>query len=96
MRKKYIKQGKQETPEALKKMGLDSLYQEFVQHCIEREKTHEVLWIKNPPHYKCKAYKEDVWNAKEDLFSITAETAFGEVEVFEKENIYQCGGIAAK
>jgi hypothetical protein len=86
MRKKY--KFKQETPELLKKMGLDKLYQEHIEMLKEREKTHRVIWIKNPPHYKCKACKEDIWNAKEDLFTITAETMFGKVETFNKEDLY--------
>jgi hypothetical protein len=84
MRKKHLKAKKQETPALLKRMGLDEQYQEFVKKCIEREKTHRKIWVKNPPHYKCKAYAVDIWNATEDLFSITAETMFGKKHTFFK------------
>jgi hypothetical protein len=89
MRKSHIKKESQKTPDSLVKMGLDDLYQEFVTHCIEREKTHEIIWVKNPPHYKCKSYKVDIWRKTEDLFYIYAETMFGKKEVFEKENLLQ-------
>jgi hypothetical protein len=85
MRKKY--KGVQETPSELKRMELDSLYQEFVVHCREREKTRRRIYVKNPPLYKSKAYPVDIWFAEEDLFEIRAETMFGKKEVFQKENL---------
>ena len=88
MRIKHIKMGKQPTPRLLKDMGLDDLYQKFVHENIEREKTKRILWIKNPKHYKRKAWKEIVWNWEEDLFEIRGETMFGKKEVFLKENLY--------
>jgi hypothetical protein len=87
MRRKYIKKGGQKTPADIVNMGLDKEYQQFVAYCIEREKTHEVIWVKNPPHYKSKAYRVDIWRKTEDLFCIYAETMFGKKEVFEKENL---------
>lgn len=87
MRKKHIKAGHQETPKEIQNMGLSNLYQEFIKQNIEREKTHEVIWVKNPPHYKTKAYKVDIWNKMEDEFCVYAETMFGKKEVFEKENL---------
>jgi hypothetical protein len=87
MRKSHIKKGSQKTPDLLVKMGLDEAYQQFVADNIEREKTHEVIWVKNPPHYKCKAYKVDIWRKTEDLFYVYAETMFGKKEKFAKANL---------
>jgi hypothetical protein len=89
MRKKYIKAGGQETPAVIKKMGLDKEYQEFVKHCIEREKTKRIIYEKNPPHYKCKGSEVDVYFWEEDLFEIRGETMFGKKEYFLKEDLYK-------
>jgi hypothetical protein len=87
MRKSHIKKGHQETPKALIQMGLNEDYQQFVADCIEREETHEVIWVKNPPHYKCKAYKVDIWRKTEDALFVYAETMFGKKEKFAKEDL---------
>ncbi len=87
MRKKDIKKNIHNIPKPLVAMGLSNAYSEYVDYCKKREKTHEIIWVKNPPHYKCKAYKVDIWNKKEDLFAIYAETMFGKKEVFLKENL---------
>ncbi|MDR0872530.1 MAG: hypothetical protein LBN27_03550 [Prevotellaceae bacterium] len=87
MRKEHIKNGHQKTPDLLVKMGLDELYQEFVAYSIQREKTKRIIWVKNPPHYACKAYKVHIWNWVEDEFEIRAETMFGNKEVFKKCNL---------
>ena len=87
MRKEHLKKGMQETPLEIENMGLSSLYQEFVKYNIEREKTHEVIYVKNPEHYKCKVYKVNIWNKTEDLFNVYAETMFGKKEVFPKESL---------
>jgi hypothetical protein len=68
-------------------MGLDSLYQEFVAYCVEREKTKEIIWVRNPPKYPNLYYKELVWNVTEDLLYIYCETMFGRKETFFKGDI---------
>jgi hypothetical protein len=87
MRKKHIKKGYQKTPVKIVKLGLDEAYQQFVIDSIEREKTHEIIYVKNPPHYKCKAYKVDIWNKTEDDENIYAETMFGKKEIFKKTDL---------
>jgi hypothetical protein len=88
MRKSHIKKGYQKTPKIIADMGLSDEYQKFVKDCIERDKTHEIIWVKNPEHYKCPAYKVDIWRKTEDLFFIYAETMFGKKEIFAKEDLY--------
>ncbi|MDR0681742.1 MAG: hypothetical protein LBG15_07845 [Dysgonamonadaceae bacterium] len=86
MRKKY--KFEQETPKLLKKMGLDELYQKHIKIFKEREKTRREIWIKNPPNYKCKAYKEILYNTTEDLFTITGEDFFAKARTYNKEDLY--------
>jgi hypothetical protein len=69
-------------------MGLSDLYQDFIKGCVERDKTHEIIWVKNPPRYKCPAYKVDIWKKTEDLFFVYAETMFGKREAFSKEDLH--------
>jgi hypothetical protein len=88
MRAKHIKKGYQKTPDVIVNMGLDTLYQEFVNYSIEREKTHEMITIKEQnPNYKKKTYKVDIWNRREDNFFVYAETMFGKKEKFDKKDI---------
>jgi len=88
MRQKHLKREDLKVPADIAKMGLSELYLEYIEHCKNREKTHEIIYVKNPPHCKCKAYAVDIWNKQEDLFSISAETMFGKRETFAKEELY--------
>jgi len=87
MRKNQLNK-ENKVPKDIQRMGLGALYIEYLEYCKIREKTHEKIFVKNPTHYKSKAYKVDIWNKKEDLFEITAETMFGRKEVFKKEDLY--------